>query len=126
MSKMTLRGIHLLVDLVNLSNECCCDGEKWINTLKKAALKINVKIISSSYHIFNEPDKPGITAFVQLDTSHFSVHTYADEGIGALDLFICSNRNLNAVLDIIMKEFCLKKNNIGFKKEISRFSRIPH
>jgi len=95
-----------------------------VEVFKKAAVAADSEVLATKYHIFEPPREPGTTAFVMLDASHFSIHTYADENIGAMDLFTCSRKDLGDALDLIMKEFQLTEANIKSIKKVPRFEAM--
>lgn len=43
----------------------------------------------------------GVTGFVVIETSHVSVHTFADDKLVAMDVYSCKDFNHEAVLDIL-------------------------
>ena len=82
-----IQGEHLIVDLINMNREICLDGKKWVQVFEEIALSLELKILNIHIHDFEPPAAPGFTAYILLDSSHFSVHTYADNGAIAVDLF---------------------------------------
>lgn len=80
---------HALIDISNLSKDICTNDTLLLNILKSAAKKINATIISSNRYRFGHNSPDGCTAFLMLDESHISAHTYADKGKMAVDVFSC-------------------------------------
>lgn len=84
---MDNRAYQLIVDCYE------CD-EKIINSLeaiKKAVHEgcnaIGTTIVEECYHSF---DPVGISAMAVITTSHFSIHTWPENGYAAIDVFSCS------------------------------------
>ena len=59
-----------------------------------------------------------------LDASHFSIHTYAACGQGALDLFACKVENLDLALRLIMNTLGINDSNIAEKRALKRFNSV--
>ena len=115
-------GQHLLVDLVNLERSTCLGGEAWVEAFVKCAEHLKLCVLSSHFHTFDPPRLPGLTAYVLLDSSHFSVHTYADTGEAAVDLFVCTDTNLIEAFAFIQEILGIKEDNIAMRKQIRRFN----
>jgi S-adenosylmethionine decarboxylase len=118
---MTPRGVHWIIDLFNVPQHCCTDAETWLEAFKTAAQLIDAEVISAAYHQFEPPKPPGATAFLMLDASHFSVHTYAESQLAALDLFVCARNELGTVLSSIMNDLALAETNVSAIRKIGRF-----
>lgn len=118
---MINKSQHLIIDLVNLDKSTCLNGEGWIEAFTKSSKELGLEIISSYSHTFEPPKAPGVTAYLLLDSSHFSIHTYADSGEAALDLFACTNRDISLAFSTIREMMRIEKNNISMVREIRRF-----
>jgi len=115
-------GQHLLIDLMNIDRSLILNNvEDWINAIKLACIKLEADILLSNYHIFEPPRSLGFTAFVLLDSSHISIHTYADFGRAALDIFVCNDRDIYQAFDVIKNEIGIGDNNITSIKFVQRF-----
>lgn len=57
--------------------------------MAEAAEEAGSTVISQIRYKFGIDSPPGCTAIVMLDESHCSVHTYADLGLIAMDVFTC-------------------------------------
>lgn len=120
------RGSHLIADFVKLDRKTCLNKKHWTHIFSKFAQEAGMQIINTYYHEFIPPNPSGFTAYVLLDASHFSIHTYADEGIAAVDLFACE-LNKDLVKDIfsrICEEFNIGDKNIADVRIFDRFSNI--
>lgn len=89
-----VRAQHLIIDLIDVPRHVCLDLPAWKAAFNAAAIMMGMRIVDSRGHLFEPPDELGLTAFTLLDSSHFSVHTYADRGQAAVDLFACTQRDL--------------------------------
>lgn len=118
---MNTVGRHLLVDLVNLDGPTCLNGEAWIEAFVKCIEHLQLEVLSTYFHIFELPKPPGLTAYVLLDASHFSVHTYADTGEAAVDLFTCTDDDVAQLFALIQHALGIRENNIAMMKQIRRF-----
>ena len=117
-------GKHLLIDLVNLDRSVCLNAKDWINAFVKSVEGLEIQIISRHYHSFKPPSAPGITAYILLDSSHFSVHTYADKGEAAIDLFVCKDIDIKRVFAVVCDILGIEKTNISMLKQIRRFNNV--
>lgn len=75
--------------------------------MAQAAQAAGATVISQIRYQFGNNSPAGCTAIVMLDESHCSVHTYADLGLLAMDVFTCGStdpmeiwRNLSEKLGI--------------------------
>lgn len=85
-----------------------------METLARAATRAGATVVSQIRYKFGDESPPGCTAVVMLDESHCSVHTYADEGLMAFDVFTCGNtdphmlwsmvRNELQIIDVVVRD----------------------
>ena len=116
------KGKHLLIDCRNVPRETCLDDERMLNVMARAAERAGATVISQMRYKFGFDSSPGFTAIVMLDESHCSVHTYADDGLLAMDIFTCGSTNPSDVLTYIQQELYLGDVEI---KKCSRFKSNP-
>lgn len=116
-----VKGEHIIVDLVNLNEGLCEDGAIWISAFRKAAESLGFEILETKTHNFSPPALHGMTGYLLLDSSHFSIHTYSKLGIAALDLFACQSNQLNIALEIVFEELQISKENINQIHKLERF-----
>lgn len=83
------KGQHLLIDCREVSRELCLDDKLLLKAMAEAAEEAGSTVISQIRYKFGIDSPPGCTAIVMLDESHCSVHTYADLGLIAMDVFTC-------------------------------------
>ncbi len=119
--KDRITGTHIIVDLCKVDFSTCLAGDIWLNAFCRASRALGLNSITSYVHTFKPPQEPGITVYLLLDASHFSVHTYANHGLAALDLFACKVKGLDSTLQLILREVGISDKSIVKKKTIMRF-----
>jgi S-adenosylmethionine decarboxylase len=87
--------------------------------MARAATECGATVISQIRYRFGSDSPPGCTAIVMLDESHCSVHTYADLGLMALDVFTCGNTNPEDVWAKLAQELSLTDAQV---KMVERFT----
>jgi S-adenosylmethionine decarboxylase len=87
----------------------CLDDRKLLETIVCVANSRGATIINTSRYHFGHDSPPGCTVFVMLDESHVSVHTYADEGKMAIDIFTCGGTDAQAIAEQLKAELGLKQ-----------------
>ena len=98
------KGKHLLIDCRNVAKEVCLDDKGLLDAMATAAEKAGATVVSQIRYKFGHGSPPGFTAVVMLDESHCSAHTYADEGLVALDVFTCGDTEPLDVLNYILED----------------------
>jgi len=98
------RGKHLLIDCHNVAREVCLDDKLVLRAMARGAERAGATVISQVRYHFGHNSPPGFTAVVLLDESHCSAHTYADDGLIALDVFTCGSTDPLRVLEYIREE----------------------
>lgn len=98
------KGKHIIIDAFNLPSDLLVDDERILNDLIEICKKNKVNIINTIRYRFGTKTPPGCTAMVTVDESHISVHTYAEDGLMALDIFTCGSRTNTAQIWEDLKE----------------------
>lgn len=80
--------------------------------MARAATQAGATVISQIRYRFGEISPAGCTAIVMLDESHCSVHTYADLGLLALDVFTCGSTDPMEVWSILSAELGLDQATV--------------
>ncbi len=75
-----------------------------METLARSATMAGATVVSQIRYKFGAGSPPGCTAVVMLDESHCSVHTYADEGLMAFDVFTCGSTDPRQVWELTRQE----------------------
>jgi len=115
------QGKHLLVDCRNVARDVCLDDRGMLNAMAYAAERAGATVISQVRYHFGHNSPPGFTCVVVLDESHCSAHTYADEGLIALDVFTCGSTEPRQVLEYLRDQINLGDVQI---REFGRFERV--
>ena len=113
------KGKHILIDCRNVDRGVCLDDQRMLRAMANAAELAGATVVSLVRYRFAEGSPPGFTAIVMLDESHCSVHTYADLGLVAMDVFTCGTTEPLDVLHYIRQEIDLGEVTI---REFGRFS----
>lgn len=94
-------SVHLIADLA----QCHGLGDAALieQALREAASAANARIVGLHMHHFGEG--MGLTGVAMLAESHISIHTWPEEGVAAVDLFVCGeNADAEAGLDVIVQQ----------------------
>lgn len=112
------KGCHLLVDIKGVSKKVCENDKLLLQCIQDAALKNGANIINANRYRFGHHSPPGCSVFLLLDESHISLHTYAGEGLIALDIFTCGQGITFApcmgqkILDYIIESLSNPKHSV--------------
>ena len=93
-----------------------------LRALAQAAERAGATVISQVRYKFGDDSPPGFTAIVLLDESHCSVHSYADLGLIAMDVFTCGRTDPRVVLEHIRAEIDLGDVEV---RAYGRFEHAP-
>lgn len=108
MSGYQHKGIHIFADYSGLIGNEYYIGEFVYNIMQESIeTKSNMKIVHKNLVVLNEETQgrytpPGFTAILQLDSSHFSAHSYTEDkemGLLCIDIFTCMSPDTQDVLD---------------------------
>jgi len=115
------KGTHLLVDCCGVSRKICLDDRRMLETMAAAAGLAGAEVISQVRYRFGSGSPPGFTAAVILDESHCTAHSYADQGLVAIDIFTCGKTDPNDVLQYIRQRIDLGEVSV---RSCTRFQQI--
>lgn len=113
-------GTHLLIDCRNVSRDVCLNDGLILNAMATAASRAGAVVLSQVRYHFGHNSPPGFTAAILLDESHCTAHSYADDGLIALDVFTCGSTSPHDVLRYIREMVDLGDVTI---REVGRFHR---
>lgn len=119
------KGKHLLIDCRNVRPEVCLDDRRMLDTMARAAQRAGATVVSQVRYRFGSDSPPGFTAFVLLDESHCSVHTYAEAGLMAFDIFTCGATDPREVLRHIRAEIDLGDTSIRDLRRFGSTEALP-
>jgi S-adenosylmethionine decarboxylase proenzyme len=111
---LTAGGKHLIVEFHGCSFSVLNDIIAVEEHLKQAALSARCTILHSYFHQF-EPQ--GVTGFVALAESHISGHYWPEHGYGAVDIFMCGDKDPYIALRYLIEAFKPIRHSV---KEIIR------
>ncbi len=114
------KGNHLIVDVHNMDFNVLVDDKLLLQTIVNAANEAGANIINQSRYRFGHNSSPGCTAFIMLDESHVSIHTYADDGKMALDVFTCGATSCETILESVCRQLGIRQEDIVVK-HVPRF-----
>ena len=83
-----LHGLHLIADLA--TDERLDDPAFIDQLLRDAAAAARVTLIEVRLHHFGEAH--GVTGVALLAESHISIHTWPEDELAAVDIFVCGAR----------------------------------
>jgi S-adenosylmethionine decarboxylase len=93
-----------------------------LEAMASGATRAGATVISQVRYKFGSDSPPGFTAVVVLDESHCSVHTYADLGLMAIDVFTCGNTDPADILHFIRDQIDLGDVQV---QRVQRFGLDP-
>jgi S-adenosylmethionine decarboxylase len=103
-------GLHILADLWGLQAALLCDGLRIEAILVKAAQAAKATVLQKHLHSFGEHQ--GVTGVLMLAESHISIHTWPENNMAAIDIFICGSGHAEAALLVIQQEFQATRQNV--------------
>lgn len=112
------KGTQVILDCYGVPPDVCLNDKQLLETVVNAAKSNGATIINTSRYRFGHDSPPGCTVFVMMDESHISVHTYADEGKMAIDVFACGNTDVQAIADRLKADLQIKTCD---QKKLDRF-----
>ena len=115
------KGQHLLIDCCGVPRALCLDDRRLMETLAEAATLAGATVVSQIRYRFGDDSPPGCTAVVMLDESHCSVHTYADLGLMAFDVFTCGRTNPHDVWAHVQRTLGIEFAEI---RDVARFTTV--
>lgn len=80
-----LHGLHLIADLATC--ERLDDPDFIAAVLRDAAAAARVTLLEVRLHLFGEGH--GVTGVALLAESHISIHTWPEDELAAVDIFVC-------------------------------------
>lgn len=93
-------GLHLIADIAQCHG--LADAGLIEAVLREAAVAARVHVLSVHLHPFG-PEQ-GVTGVALLAESHISIHSWPEEGLAAVDIFVCGlQADAEAALDVIVK-----------------------
>ncbi len=100
---------QLMVDLYGCDDSILNDMGRIKEIAHDMIETLHANIVEECFHQF-EPI--GITYIAVITTSHFSVHTWPENGYAAVDIFSCDESLPETAARILAESFCAKKYNV--------------
>lgn len=93
-------GRHNILEFYGCNNNKLNDKDFLENLFVDAAKQSGATVINSNFHNFNPQ---GISGFVIIAESHFSVHSWPEIGYAAVDIFTCGKEiNIDIAIPILI------------------------
>ena len=103
-------GRHLIIEYYDCNNKLILNNALMLKELFHSVAKsIGATIINSSFHPF-EPQ--GVSGYILISESHFSVHTWPEHKYAAVDIFTCGT-----TIEV-EKGVALLKHSLGSERSI--------
>lgn len=100
-------GLHYLVEYVGCEPSSIGLVERLEPVFLEAARISQATILSSSFKQF-QPQ--GVSGYIFIAESHFSIHTWPEESYAAVDIFTCGETmDANKALDYLSEQFGASK-----------------
>ncbi len=107
MSAHRAQGLHLIADLADGAPETLADPARVERVLRAAAQAARVCVVGLNLHHFGP--QQGVTGVALLAESHISIHTWPEEGVAAIDIFVCGpHADAQAALDVIARDLAMR------------------
>ena len=103
-------GKHYLLELIGCEAEVIADVASVESAMLAAARASNATILSQAFHQF---DPHGVSGFLFIAESHFSIHTWPEAGYAAVDIFTCGvAMNADAALPVLRERLGAKRETV--------------
>ena len=108
MSEYVAPGLHLLIDFWGASN--LQDINIIEKSMRDAATACGATVLDVKLHGFGAD--AGVTGVAILAESHISIHTWAETGYIAIDIFMCGKCDPNNAIPILTTAFNPEKTTV--------------
>lgn len=99
-----MKGLEVRKDLANVARDILLDSAKMAQICVEAATKAGATVRKVAHVSLGADSPPGLTVAILLDESCVTAHSYADDGMLALNAFTCGDRaNPHKILEIIKR-----------------------
>ena len=99
-------GAHYLIDLHDCDPKLIELVGPTREIILRAAKECGATILEDFFHQF---DPFGVSGVVLIAESHFSVHTWPENGFVAADIFTCGDMQPQVAIDVMRKDFRAKE-----------------
>ena len=87
-----MKGTEIRVDLYDVDRDILMDVDQMEQVCKAAIKKHGATFLTSAKVVLGATSPPGFTLAILLDESSVTVHTYANEGLMAVNVFTCGKK----------------------------------
>ncbi len=101
------KGTHIILDCYDVPAEVCLDDKRLLQVATDAAAAGGATVINTMRYRFGHNSPAGCAVIVMLDESHISIHTYADDGKMAIDVFACGRTDARVIAEELKKKLGL-------------------
>lgn len=96
-------GRHLIADLNGCFYDAIATAERVREIMLEAAHQSGATVVSDSFRHFSPH---GVSGFVVISESHFSIHTWPEYSFAAIDIFTCGDSvNFNTAIEVMREKF---------------------
>ena len=117
------KGSHVLADFTGIYGDEHKVGHFIFDLMIRSIEMTTMKIVHKHLEILNKNTPPGFTSICLLDSSHFTVHSYTNEGLLSADIYTCGDTSPIEVMTYfkneLLKEF--PGMNCTYMKDHKRF-----
>lgn len=98
------KGQHVLADFKGIHGNEYTIGKFVYDLMIRSIERTSMKIVHKHLEILNKDTPPGFTSFLLLDSSHFAVHAYTEEGLISSDIYTCGPTDTFEVMEYFKNE----------------------
>ena len=109
-------GRHLTIEYLDCDLFVINDAAQLEQKFLRAARASGATIISSSFRTFSPQ---GVSGFIVIAESHFSVHTWPEHGYAAVDIFTCSD-TIDVQMAIDLLQDALRAKRVAISADMGR------
>ncbi len=102
-------GQHYLLNIYEVEPILLTDCSMFVDFIGPLLRDCMAEVINDCYHQFAPG---GYTYIALLSTSHFSIHTWPENGCAALDMFTCGDIQVEAMTKYLIEYFCPKSYDL--------------
>ncbi len=96
-------GIHLLVEMYGCDPQTLKGVDYVGKAMERAAKESRAKVVEIFFHQFLPY---GVSGVVVIEESHYTIHTWPEEGYAAVDLFYCDpNVDVDKAIEVLKEAF---------------------
>ena len=107
LTKYSTWGTHYIADLWGVDFDLLNDAKFLIESMETCIINAGAKVLDVIHHKF-EPN--GVTVLLLLSESHFSIHTYPEDGYASIDCYTCgttvkTDQAIDSMIDLLKPSY---------------------